>query len=82
MLLSNHGAAKARKFMNSHRSATVSLEDIEREVTKKLRDEQSSQSFDGTLRVHLDKVLVSDDEGLRALKRLRVLVNDRLRKAD
>lgn len=68
--------------MNSHTATANSFEELEREVTKKLRNEQSSQSFDGTLRVHLNKVLVTDDEGLRALERLRALTTHRLRKAE
>lgn len=55
------------------KSAAQALHDAESAVVSKLRKEQTTQGFDGSLRVRLDRVFVDRQEGLRAIDVLRKL---------
>lgn len=55
------------------RSTDVLVKDVEREVATKFRDANTTQSFNGTLRVRLDGVYVTKRDGQRALENLRQL---------
>ena len=59
--------------MATKRSTDVLVRDVEREVATKFRDANTTQSFNGTLRVKLDGVYVNKREGQRALENLRQL---------
>ncbi|WP_337246001.1 hypothetical protein [Luteimonas sp. gir] len=50
-------------------------------AAKELSSQQSTQSFDGTLRIDLDRVFVSRSEGDRIVERLRTLDPTRLMQA-
>nr|WP_298124956.1 hypothetical protein [uncultured Pseudoxanthomonas sp.] len=57
------------------------VRDVEKLVGKRLRELQSTQTFDGTLRIKLDKVFVDKKDGQRALEHLRQMSSSRLLKA-
>lgn len=57
------------------------VRDVEKSVGKRLRELQSTQTFDGTLRIKLDKVFVDKKDGQRALEHLRQMNSGRLLKA-
>lgn len=59
--------------------ATV-VREVEKSVGKRLREMQSTQTFDGTLRIKLDRVFVDKKDGQRALEHLRQMSSGRLLK--
>lgn len=47
------------------------IREVEAKVAREQQDVYAKQSFDGSLRVNLDEVFVSHDDGLRAIERLK-----------
>lgn len=54
------------------RAGKAALDSLQK-AERKLKSEQSTQSFDGTVRVNLDRVFVARKDGLRALEGLKRL---------
>jgi hypothetical protein len=59
------------KAMSNRTEILKEIEKIETRVAAKKRSASSHQSFDGTLRIKLEKTYVSKADGNRALKELR-----------
>ncbi len=66
---------------NKHRRMAEFIANFESFAAKELSSQQSTQSFDGTLRIDLDRVFVSRSEGDRIVERLRTLDPTRLMQA-
>lgn len=64
----NEALAAMGKTMTRAGKATL---DSLQKAEKKLKSQQSTQSFDGTVRVNLDRVFVARKDGLRALEGLK-----------
>ncbi|MEI2456921.1 hypothetical protein [Lysobacter firmicutimachus] len=56
------------------------LSSYEKSATKMLRELQSSQSFGGTLKIDVGRVVVGKRDGLRALEKLKQIDLGRLAK--